>query len=43
MLTLLVFLFLLLVFDIAAMHWGVDSRDGLESREWQRGQHFVWF
>ena len=43
MLTLLVFLFLLLIFDIAAMRWGVDSSDGLESKEWERRRHYVWF
>jgi hypothetical protein len=26
----------LFLFDIAAMLWGVDSRPGVDSKEWQR-------
>lgn len=35
---LLVVLAILVVFDLAALRWGKDSRDGLDSSEWQRGQ-----
>lgn len=42
MLLMLVFLFLLVVFDIAAMHWGFNSSDGPESKEWERRQQYGW-
>ena len=42
MLTVLVFLFLLIVFDIAAMRWGFTSSDGPESKEWERRQQRAW-
>lgn len=29
---------ILIVLDLAALRWGVDSRDGLNSPEWQRRQ-----
>ncbi len=29
-------LLVLIVFDIAAVYWGVDSRDGINSPEWER-------
>ena len=35
----IVFLLLLLL-DIAAIHWGADSRDTVESSEWARHQEF---
>jgi hypothetical protein len=25
-----------IVFDLAALRWGIDSGDGINSREWQR-------
>lgn len=33
---LLVVLILIIVLDIAALAWGVDSRDGINSPEWER-------
>ncbi len=39
MIILLVFILALIVLDVAAIRWGVDSTDGLESREWERRQH----
>ncbi|HLJ36463.1 MAG TPA: hypothetical protein VKU38_22585 [Ktedonobacteraceae bacterium] len=42
MLIILAFLFLLLVFDIAAMRWGFNSSDALESKEWERRQQHIW-
>ncbi len=42
MLTVTVFVFLLIVFDIAAMRWGFTSSDGPESREWERRQQRAW-
>jgi hypothetical protein len=42
MLTVLVFLFLLIVFDIAAMRWGFTSSDGPESKEWERRWQHIW-
>ena len=37
---LIALLFVLVVFNIAARLWGVDSRDGIHSREWEMRQ--VW-
>ena len=31
---------LLLLFDIAAIHWGADSRDAVDSSEWSRHREF---
>ncbi len=42
MLIVLVFLFLLIVLDIAAMRWGFTSTDGPESKEWERRQQRAW-
>jgi hypothetical protein len=42
MLTVLVLLFLLIVFDIAAMYWGFTSSDGPESKEWERRRQHAW-
>ena len=42
MLIVLVFLFLLIVFDIAAMRWGFTSSDGPDSKEWERRWHHAW-
>lgn len=36
MLILLIILALLLVLDIAAWYWGVDSTDKIDSCEWER-------
>jgi hypothetical protein len=32
--------FLLLLLDIAAIRWGADSRDTVDSSEWARHQKF---
>ena len=42
MLTIIAFLFLLIVLDIAAMRWGIISSDGPESQEWERRQQRSW-
>jgi hypothetical protein len=42
MLTVLVLLFVLIIFDIVAMRWGFTSSDGPESKEWERRQQRVW-
>jgi hypothetical protein len=36
MLAIIVFLFILFLFDVVALNRGYDSRDGVESQEWQR-------
>ena len=41
MLTIITLLALLIVFDITAMHWGVDSTDGINSLEWIHRQ--LWY
>ncbi|HEY3994003.1 MAG TPA: hypothetical protein VGM01_14140 [Ktedonobacteraceae bacterium] len=33
-----IFVLALILLDLAALRWGVDSRDGLDSPEWQRHQ-----
>jgi hypothetical protein len=38
----LILLFLLLIFDIAAMRWGFDSRDRPESEKWEQRQLRAW-
>ena len=42
MLTILVLLFLLVIFDIAAICWGFTSSDGPESEEWERRRQHAW-
>ena len=39
MLTIIILLALFIVFDMAALRWGVDSTDGIASREWERRWH----
>lgn len=39
MIIILVAILALIILDVAAVRWGVDSKDGLESREWERRQH----
>ncbi len=39
---LIVLLVLVIAFEIAAMRWGYDSRDTLESKEWERRSKQVW-
>lgn len=44
--TLIIFLIipaLLIVLDIAALRWGADSRDGVNSLEWERRQSWPGF
>ena len=38
MIVMLVFILALIVLDVVAIRWGVDSTDGPESREWERRQ-----
>lgn len=33
-----IFVLILILLDLAALRWGVDSRDGIDSPEWQRHQ-----
>ena len=42
MIFLIVLLLLVVVFDIAAVLWGYDSRDKINSKEWQRRAAQVW-
>jgi hypothetical protein len=42
MLTIFVLLFLLIIFDIAAMRWGFISSDGPDSKEWERRRQYAW-
>jgi hypothetical protein len=39
----LILLVLLLALNMAALRWGVDSLDGLESPEWERRQRWYAF
>lgn len=39
MFTIIILLALLIVFDIVALRWGVDSTEGITSREWERKWH----
>lgn len=35
------FLLLIILLDLAALRWGIDSRDNIDSHEWMRRlQHF---
>ena len=36
MFTIIILLALLIVFDIIALRWSVDSTEGITSREWER-------
>ena len=40
MLTIIILLAVFIVLDLAAMRWGVDSTDGVASREWERRWHW---
>ena len=33
----------LFVFDLVVLRWGVDSRDGIDSPEWERRQRWYGF
>ena len=39
MFTIIIILALLIVFDIIALRWSVDSTEGITSREWERRWH----
>lgn len=41
MLVLIVAFVLFVLLDIAAMLWGYDSRDGIDSAEWARRQEWL--
>ena len=34
-------LLVVILFDIAALRWGADSREKLDSPEWERREHFL--
>ena len=40
--TILVLLIVMVAFALAAMRWGYESRDGLESQEWKRREQDAW-
>jgi len=40
---LIVALFVILVFDIVALHWGFESGDGWSSSEWERRRNWRGF
>ncbi len=40
MLTIIILLALFIVFDIAALRWGHDSTEGIDSCEWDRRWHW---
>ena len=39
MFIMIILLALLIVFDIMALRWSVDTTDGITSREWERRWH----
>lgn len=43
MLILFFLIVLLVAFDIAALRWGYDSSDGVNSPEWERRQRWFGF
>jgi len=43
MLTIIILLALLIVFDIASMYRGYDSSEEVESKEWEHRQQFSWY
>jgi hypothetical protein len=40
MITLILFLVIVLLLDVATLRWGHDSRDGIDSAEWVRRQEW---
>ena len=40
---LLILLLTIIVLDMVALRWGVDSTDGINSLEWLRRQHWYGF
>lgn len=43
MLTLIVLIVALALFEVVVYFWGVDSSDGLNSPEWERRRHWRGF
>ena len=43
MMIVLILLIGLIVFDVMALRWGFDSRDGIDSPEWERRQSWYGF
>jgi len=41
MMAIIIILLMVILLDIAAMRWGADSRDGMNSLEWLRRQ--LWY
>ena len=41
MMALLIILLMIIALDMASLHWGVDSTDGINSLEWLRRQ--LWY
>ncbi len=39
----IILLIILILFDLAANRWGADSRDGIDSPEWERRQEWRGF
>jgi hypothetical protein len=37
-----VLLLAFVAFDLAVLRWGVDSRDGVQSQEWERRRDWTW-
>jgi hypothetical protein len=40
MITILIFVLAFVLLDMAAMRWGVDSTEDINSREWSRREHW---
>jgi hypothetical protein len=40
MITILVLLLAFVLIDVAALRWGTDSTEGVNSREWERREHW---
>ncbi len=41
MLTVIIVIALCIVLDVAALRWGVDSREAFDSPEWERRIHWI--
>ncbi len=41
MFTMLMFIVALAILGVAAVRWGKDSREGLESKEWEYRRHQI--
>lgn len=40
MIALLIFILAVVLLDMAAMRWGVDTTEGIDSGEWSRREHW---